>query len=129
MKELGITAKDTLTSATKKAHDQNFGTTDCAAAMLHAIQAKLEVDAFLIVTDNETYAGNIQPSQALKKYRAFRGSNDVRQIVMGMTASPFTIADPKDPYTLDVVGFDANVPALITDFIRGSSAGITETEE
>jgi 60 kDa SS-A/Ro ribonucleoprotein len=48
---------------------------------------------------------------------------------MGMTATGFTIADPKDAYSLDVVGFDANVPALITDFIRGDSAGIAEETE
>ena len=129
IKDMGITAKDSLTSAMKKTHGHNFGSTDCAQAMLHAQKAGIDADAFLIITDNETYAGNIQPSQALKQYRKHIGKNDVRQIVMGMTASPFTIADPKDAYTLDVVGFDANVPALVTDFIRGSSAGITEEIE
>ena len=36
-----------------------------------------------------------------------------------MTATEFTIADPTDPGMLDVVGFDAGVPALITEFASG----------
>jgi 60 kDa SS-A/Ro ribonucleoprotein len=36
-----------------------------------------------------------------------------------MTATQFTIADPTDPGMLDVVGFDAAVPSLITGFARG----------
>lgn len=129
VKNLNITAKDSLTTAMQKTHNQNFGGTDCAQLMLHAIKNKLEVDAFLTITDNETWAGSIQPSQALKQFRSFRGQDDVRNIVMAMTATEFTIADPHDAYSLDVVGFDSNVPALITDFIRGSSVGITEETE
>jgi len=32
----------------------------------------------------------------------------------------FTIADPEDPGTLDVTGFDAAVPSLPAGFARGS---------
>ena len=36
-----------------------------------------------------------------------------------MTATEFSIADPTDPGMLDVVGFDAAVPSLISEFARG----------
>jgi 60 kDa SS-A/Ro ribonucleoprotein len=34
-----------------------------------------------------------------------------------MTSNGFTLADPNDRGTLDVVGFDTSVPAVISDFI------------
>ena len=40
-------------------------------------------------------------------------------IVVGMTATKFTIADPSDPGMLDVVGFDAAAPRVMADFARG----------
>jgi 60 kDa SS-A/Ro ribonucleoprotein len=42
-----------------------------------------------------------------------------RLVVVGMTATGFTIADPSDPLSLDVAGFDSAVPRLISDFARG----------
>ena len=36
-----------------------------------------------------------------------------------MTVTDFTIADPNDPGTLDIAGFDSAVPNLISDFSRG----------
>jgi 60 kDa SS-A/Ro ribonucleoprotein len=92
--------------------------TDCALPMLHATEKKLEVDLFVVYTDNETWAGNIHPHQALAEYRRQSGI-DARLVVVGMTATEFTIADPSDPGMLDVVGFDAGVSSLITEFARG----------
>ena len=37
--------------------------------------------------------------------------------VVGMTSTGFSIADPADLGTLDVVGFDAAAPALLADFL------------
>jgi len=36
--------------------------------MLDALQHRLKVDAFVIYTDSETWAGQIHPSQALDMY-------------------------------------------------------------
>ena len=127
--DMGITKKDTLESAMKKTAHMTFGGTDCALPMLYAGKNGLIVDSFISITDSETWAGGTQPIQALNQYRKARSKQDVSLIVMGMTATNITIADPKDPYNLDVVGFDANVPALIADFIRGESAGIIEDTE
>lgn len=129
MQEIGITAKDTIQSAMEKARHMRAGGTDCAQPMIHAGSAGLEVDAFLTITDNESWAGVIHPIQALNNYRKARNKKDVALIAMAMTATKYSIADPKDPYNLDVVGFDTNVPALVSNFIRGSALDVMEEVE
>jgi 60 kDa SS-A/Ro ribonucleoprotein len=56
-----------------------------------------------------------------QELRAYRGEIGVptRSIVVGLTATGFTVNDPKDPYGLDVVGFDANGPSICSQFIAG----------
>lgn len=93
--------------------------TDCALPMVHATKNRLEVDTFVVYTDNETWAGRIHPHQALEAYRQASGIA-ARLVVVGMTATEFSIADPSDAGMLDVVGFDAAVPSLITEFARGT---------
>lgn len=39
-------------------------------------------------------------------------------VVMGMTSSGFSIADPNDSGMLDCVGFDSVVPEVIAGFAR-----------
>lgn len=94
-----------------------MGGTDCALPMIYALQNRLEVDVFVVYTDNETWAGDIHPSQALLQYRQATGIN-AKLIVVGMTATQFTIADPNDAGMLDVAGFDASCPAVMADFVR-----------
>jgi 60 kDa SS-A/Ro ribonucleoprotein len=53
----------------------------------------------------------------LRQYRDKTGIK-AKLVVMAMTASPFTIADPSDAGMLDVVGFDTTVPAVVSDFAR-----------
>ncbi|MGO9985301.1 MAG: TROVE domain-containing protein, partial [Rhodomicrobium sp.] len=95
-----------------------FGGTDCALPMLHAMEKGLKVDAFVVYTDSETWAGKIHPVQALKEYRTKTGIA-AKLVVVGMVSNGFSIADPNDGGMLDVVGFDAAAPAVIADFIRG----------
>ena len=75
------------------------------------------MDAFYVYTDNETWAGAVHPVKALQQYRQQTGI-PAKLVVVGMTATGFSIADPNDAGMLDVVGFDAGVPALMADFIR-----------
>lgn len=116
-KDLGITPSMSLNEALERTRNQNFGGTDCAVPMLWATKNKINVDAFIVITDSETWAGEIHPSQALREYRQKMGIAS-RQIVIGMTATNFTIADPKDPLTLDIAGFDTSVPQALQEFVR-----------
>jgi 60 kDa SS-A/Ro ribonucleoprotein len=95
----------------------NGGGTDCALPMTYAMEKKIPVDVFCVLTDNETWAGKMHPFQALKKYRDKTGI-DAKLIVVGMASTGFTISDPSDAGMLDVVGMDTAVPALMVDFAR-----------
>jgi 60 kDa SS-A/Ro ribonucleoprotein len=118
IRELGVTARDSILDATKKVSGINCGGTDCALPMIWALANKVNVDTFVVLTDSETWAGKIQPVQALVKYRQATGIN-AKLIVVGMTSTGFTIADPTDAGMLDVVGFDGAAPALMAKFAKG----------
>lgn len=92
--------------------------TDCSLPMLYAGQNQLEIDQFVVYTDNETYAGRVHPHQALQAYRDASGI-PAKLVVVGVAANDFSIADPDDPGMLDVSGFDSNTPELISAFARG----------
>ena len=62
----------------------------------------------------------VHPFQALKQYREAMGIHDARLVVMGMTATQFTIADPTDAGMLDICGFDSAVPELVKEFVMGN---------
>ena len=95
-----------------------FSATDCSAAIAYAERQGLDVDAFVIITDNETWAGQTHPSASLARYRK-KVSHDVRMAVIGMTSTRFTLADPKDPGMLDMVGFDSAGPQVLSSFLSG----------
>jgi 60 kDa SS-A/Ro ribonucleoprotein len=86
--------------------------------MLYALEKGKEIDHFVVYTDSETWAGDVHPAQALRRYRERTGIA-ARLTVVGMVANGFTIADPDDPGMLDVVGFDTAAPQLISDFAAG----------
>ena len=119
-----------------KTQGLDFGATDCALPMLDALEKKIPVDCFVILTDSETWAGPVHPAEALRKYRQEMGI-PAKLVVVAMVSNGFTIADPADPADagmLDVVGFDSAAPALIADFAMSESAGegiveIVEPEE
>jgi 60 kDa SS-A/Ro ribonucleoprotein len=94
-----------------------MGGTDCALPMLYATAQRLKVDAFCVFTDNETWAGDIHPYQALEQYRHELGIA-AKLVVVGLTATEFSIANPDDAGMFDVVGFDTAAPAVMADFIR-----------
>ena len=114
--DLGIGRNDRLDAAMQKVYRNNFGTTDCAVPVLYATDNKIPVDVFVTITDNETYAGNIHPFQALQQYRQKMGI-PARNIVIGLTASGFTINDPADALGLDIAGFSTDIPAVMSAFV------------
>jgi 60 kDa SS-A/Ro ribonucleoprotein len=115
---LAISPRQRLNDAIRAVSGLPFGGTDCALPMLYAQAQEREVDAFVIYTDSETWAGDVHPAQALQDYRRASGI-DARLVVVGMVSNGFSIADPGDPGMLDVVGFDTATPQLISDLARG----------
>jgi 60 kDa SS-A/Ro ribonucleoprotein len=115
---LAISPRQRLDDAVRTVSHLPFGGTDCALPMLYARAQEKEIDTFVIYTDSETWAGDVHPAQALQEYRQASGIA-ARLVVVGMVANGFSIADPKDPGMLDVVGFDTATPELISDYARG----------
>jgi 60 kDa SS-A/Ro ribonucleoprotein len=118
---INISKTGNLNSAMKaiQAMSNGWGGTDCSLPFEYARKQNIPVDAFVVVTDSDTNTGRSRhPMQALKDYRQKTGI-PAKLIVMGTTATNFTIADPKDGGSLDVVGFDTSAPTLVNDFIRG----------
>lgn len=117
-RDLGVSPRQRLDDVVRQMTRNSFGSTDCALPMIWAARNKVEIDHFTVFTDNETWFGQIHPHQALRAYREGMGI-DARQSVVAIEATPFTIADPDDPGTMDVCGFDAQVPQLLANFARG----------
>ncbi len=114
---INISKRTSLNDAIRTISRIPMGSTDCAVPMIYALQNKLDVDSFIVYTDSETWAGWSHPSQALMQYRQATSIN-AKLIVVGMTSTQFTIADPNDAGMLDVVGFDSSCPAIMADFVR-----------
>lgn len=116
--ELGLSPRRRLDDIVSETSRLPFGGTDCALPIVWAMAQKKVYDAFVVYTDSETWAGQVQPMDALRTYRA-QVNRDARLIVVGMTSNGFTIADPEDAGSLDVCGFDSSAPSLISNFIAG----------
>jgi 60 kDa SS-A/Ro ribonucleoprotein len=116
MREVRISPRDGLDTVVRNLSNIAMGGTDCALPMLHALERQLEIDAFVVLTDSETWAGAVHPTVALRRYREKTGI-PAKLIVVGMVSNGFSIADPEDAGMLDVVGFDAATPQLMADFV------------
>lgn len=115
---LNISPRQRLDDAVSAIAHLPFGGTDCSLPMIWAEKNKVKVDTFQVYTDNETWAGRMHPHQALERYRQSTGI-PARLAVVSMTPTSFSIADPDDPGSLDVCGFDSAIPGMLADFSRG----------
>jgi 60 kDa SS-A/Ro ribonucleoprotein len=114
---LTISPRQRLDDVVRSISDLTMGRTDCSLPMVEATKHGWEIDTFVVVTDNETWAGNIHPAEALRQYR-HRSGLAAKLVVVAMNANEFTIADPDDADMLDVVGFDPVTPHVISEFIK-----------
>lgn len=115
LKEINVTRNSTMKEVVRVLG--YGGGTDASIPFKHAMQAGLEVDAFVLLTDNETWYGDRHPCVMLDKYRQKSGI-DAKLAVVAMACNEYSIGDNLDGKTLNVVGFDSNAPAIIADFIR-----------
>ena len=114
---MNISPRQRLDDVVKHLDAMPFGGTDASLPMRYALQKGLLVDAFVVLTDSETWYGEQHPAEALRAYRLVTGV-PAKLVVVGMLGNRFTIADPNDAGMLDVVGFGTDTPTVIADFIR-----------
>lgn len=115
--DLQMSRRERLDAFNKRISRLDMGRTDAGLVIKKALEDKLRVDAFVIYTDNETWSGPAHVTELLKRYRDQSGI-PARLVAVGMTATEFSVVDPKDAGQMNVVGFDASTPALISDFVR-----------
>lgn len=115
---LDISPRMRLEEVVRRMQSTDVGVgTDAAQVIAWANDNGVTADAFVVYTDNQSWAGDIHLSQALRRYRE-RRLPGARLVTVGMVANSPTLADPNDPGMLDVVGFDTATPDVISDFIR-----------
>ncbi|MEO1429254.1 MAG: TROVE domain-containing protein [Cyanobacteria bacterium J06633_8] len=117
-RNLGITAKDSFSSAIAKARNQNFGGTDASVAYEWMIKNNFKADVICFWTDSESWAGRSHPSQALSRYRQKVNSN-AKAVYVTLAPYRITLVDPKDPLSWDIGGFDPGAPRLIQMLAEG----------
>ena len=128
--DLALSGKQRLNDALEYMRNQfRGGMTDCSVPYKWAAVRFPGAEDFITITDNESWAGDIHPTQALVDWRRFsKGDPQAKAVVMAMTATRNSIADPHDAGQLNVVGFDATVPAIIGDFISGATAHVASND-
>lgn len=94
------------------------GGTDLALPILYAQHLRRVVDAIVVVTDNETWAGQCHPIQALEQYRATINPA-VKVVVLATACTHGTVLPDTLPNVLGCAGFDAAVPQLVGTFLSG----------
>lgn len=111
-----ITAKDRLDRAVS-AIIREPRATDASLPMRYAQEQGWDIDAFILLTDTETWSGGQHPVPALTRYRQATGL-PAKLAVAAMAANRYAITDPRDAHQLDVAGFDSSVPAVIAGFVN-----------
>lgn len=96
------------------------GGTDLSIPITYALQNRFIVDAFIIITDNECWAGSRHNVEVLQDYRHAMNPK-AKLVVMATSANKGTICDPKDPLSLGIVGFDAAASKIAMEFIGGKT--------
>lgn len=117
-RDLKITAKDSFSSALKKASEQNFGATDASVAYNWMIQHRFKADVVCFWTDSESWAGSKHPSQALQEYRQ-KVNPRVKAVYVTLTPYQISLVDPHDPNSWDFAGFDPGIPRLVQMLAAG----------
>jgi 60 kDa SS-A/Ro ribonucleoprotein len=116
--DLQITAKDSFHTALQKVRRQNFGATDASVAYDWMIQNRLKADVICFWTDCESWAGRRHPSQALADYRAKVNAN-AKAVYVTLVPNQISLADPSDPNSWDLAGFDPATPRLLQMLATG----------
>jgi 60 kDa SS-A/Ro ribonucleoprotein len=114
---LAISPRQRLDDVVRLLAQTGGGGTDCAQPILWAIEQRVAVDAFVILTDSQTWYGQQHPAQALQEYRR-KLNRPAKLVVVAMAANRWSAGEAEDAGLLNVVGFDLATSQLIADFVR-----------
>lgn len=93
------------------------GGTNMGASIQQAIDTNSYYDAFVYWTDSDLNSG-VHPSIMLERYRDLINPN-AKLITVCLSTSDRSVVNPNDVGMMDIVGFDAETPNIIQNFIEG----------
>lgn len=93
------------------------GGTDCSQPIAHALRFNMKLDAIVILTDNESWAGTKHGFTLLEEYRK-KINPAVKLIEVAMVANHHSTMPGDDKNILRVVGFDASVVEVINKYLE-----------
>jgi 60 kDa SS-A/Ro ribonucleoprotein len=114
-----IDANAPLENVLNAVQRSDWGSTDISMGILEALKYKRQYDAFVVITDNDVNSG-IKPAEAMRQYRKGLKLPQSKLVVVATKGTDITIADPADPFMLDMCGFDAHGPKILQDFIKSA---------
>jgi 60 kDa SS-A/Ro ribonucleoprotein len=116
--DVGAPVRWALGEATNDAYSRLWGGSfgHVGQPATQAPAQRQEFDAFVILTDNETWTGRAHCSELLERYRREVNRN-ARLVCCAMAAGHGNVVDPADPLSFGCAGLDASLPALVGDFI------------
>jgi 60 kDa SS-A/Ro ribonucleoprotein len=88
---------------------QEMGGTLAGLVLKHAV---------VMYTDSETMDEPNSFARMLATYR-HRHNHGLRCVVVALTANAISLGSPNDPLTLNVAGFSADVPQIVSEFLNG----------
>lgn len=116
-----VTPRMTMREAMKVISELPSGGSDLGAPIRYAIRERIDADALVVFTDNETWANGEPVDVTLDRYRQQVG-HPVAAVVIAATATHYSVLRPSDPQGLNIAGFDSAAPALVRDFIADAFA-------
>ena len=99
------------------------GGTNLALPFEEATRRNLNVDVFVVITDNESWAhsyryeSEVSPEVAFNEYR-HRVNPDAKVVVVALTATRSSIVDSADPAALNIAGWSADTVEVINAFAQ-----------
>lgn len=117
IKPISLSRTASIGDVLRELKKYDMGSTNIEAPVKYALDNNLKVDAFISITDGQVNSGR-HVFQGIKQYRDKMGI-PAKFIMVAMEADRLTVADPKDPLMLDVVGCSADTQSIVSDYIRG----------
>jgi len=118
LKKVNFGARSSLGEVLASMKKIAFGATDCSLPITWAMNNRKEpFDLIMILTDNEVNRG-YHVGNLLKDYRR-KFNSDTKFVSASMVSNVYSVADQNDPNQMDIVGFDASMPAIVSGFAKG----------
>jgi 60 kDa SS-A/Ro ribonucleoprotein len=115
LKKIILNKNDSLEDVTQKISEIKGTETDVSNPVRWALEKKKTFDVFIIYSDNIKTEGN-QAIEALTEYQKEMKTPNAKLIVVAMLATDSIIADERNPFILNIVGFDKKAAVRIQEF-------------